>query len=87
MPFIESHSQIYDALSQASALSDFELCKVSGEHVNWFNFQKCKSFLTVSGFNNVKLSAYGQSIFVACRDTRYFDRTDTSMSFYVDAVK
>lgn len=86
-PFFAEFEDVYEALNEASRLSDRALQDRIGAHVNWFTVPKLESFLKEAGFNRVFPSAYGQSICPVLRDVRYFDKTDPHMTCYVDAVK
>lgn len=84
--FVSGYGSVYEALDAASELSDFELNKKLGKHVNWFNYCKLKTMLLQAGFSSVYRSEFGKSKAAVLRDARHFDKTDPSMSLYVEAV-
>jgi hypothetical protein len=57
----------------------------TGEHINWFNFEKMKSMLQQAGFSQIHLSAAQQSIFYEARGLRFDTRP--SYSLHVDCIK
>ncbi|MBL7014795.1 MAG: methyltransferase domain-containing protein [Nitrosopumilus sp.] len=61
--------------------------KYPGLHMNWWNFSKLSRMLKKAGFNDVYLSAYGQSSSPVLRDTAFFDNTHPKVSIYVEARK
>jgi SAM-dependent methyltransferase len=85
--FLTQHADVFDALDEASRLSDRVLQDRIGAHVNWFTPQKLSRFLSGAGFDRVYVNGYAQSIAPVLRDTRYFDRTDPHMTCYVDGLK
>jgi SAM-dependent methyltransferase len=58
-----------------------------GRHINWWNFDKCRSELNTAGFRTVWRSSYGASLASPMQDTNLFDATYPVMSFYLEAVK
>lgn len=56
-------------------------------HINWWTKAKTVSFLKQAGFEDVQVSAFGQSLAPPLRDTKYFDSTQPGVSCYVEAVK
>jgi len=85
--FLLSYESVYDALDAASLKSDKELNKKLGKHVNWFNERKLADILDKSGFESVEFSQYGKSKSAVLRDIRHFDKTDPTMSLYMEAVR
>jgi SAM-dependent methyltransferase len=61
--------------------------KYPWNHVNWWTKEKTLRYLKQAGFEDVSVSAYGQSLAPPLRDTQYFDSTQPRVSFYVEAVK
>lgn len=58
-----------------------------GNHINWWTAEKAERFLREAGFEDIYLSAYGQSACPPMRNTRFFDNTMPKISFYIEAVK
>jgi predicted SAM-dependent methyltransferase len=60
-----------------------------GDHVNWFNVEKLRNMLVLSGFSegSVMDSRYGQSVCPLLRNTLIFDNTVPELSLYVECVK
>jgi len=58
-----------------------------GRHINWWNFDKCRTGLESSGFRTVWRSSFGASLASPMQDTNLFDGTYPVMSFYAEAVK
>lgn len=56
-------------------------------HINWWTKSKTLTFLKNAGFEDVYVSAYGQSMAPVLRDTKYFDSTQPGVTFYVEARK
>lgn len=61
--------------------------KYPWNHVNWWTKEKTIRYLKQAGFEDVSVSAYGQSMAPPLRDPLYFDSTQPRVSFYVEAVK
>lgn len=61
--------------------------KYPWNHINWWTKDKTIRYLRQAGFEDVSVSAYGQSLAPPLRDTRFFDSTQPRVSFYVEAVK
>jgi hypothetical protein len=57
--------------------------------VNWFNVEKLRNMLVLSGFSegSVMDSRYGQSVCPLLRNTLIFDNTVPELSLYVECVK
>ncbi len=85
--FIKKHKNEYEALNEASRLSDKEVQNKYAAHVNWFNEEKVVKFLKDAGFKTIRVNGYKQSICPVLRDARYFDKTDPEVSLYIDAIK
>ena len=85
--FFHDRANPYDALTDASELSDRDLNKELGRHVNWFNESKVTYHLRKAGFKQILRNGFGQSLCPVLRDTSFFDHTDPWMSIYVDAMK
>ena len=85
--YVESFTDLYEMLENASEKSDLDLNKRLGKHVNWFNYEKLETMLKKHPFTNILRSGYGQSLAPVLRDTRIFDKTDPEMSLFVDVVK
>ncbi|MBX3205837.1 MAG: methyltransferase domain-containing protein [Labilithrix sp.] len=86
--------RVFDELGFEGALDD--ICakcppsvqqKYPWNHVSWWTKDKTIRFLREAGFEEVAVSAYGQSLAAPLRDTNYFDATQPRVSFYVEAVK
>ena len=58
-----------------------------GNHINWWTHEKAAELLREAGFSTPRVSGWGQSVFVAMRDTTLFDSTHPRMSMYIEAVK
>lgn len=58
-----------------------------GSHMNWWTYEKARSFLLKAGFNTCFKSSYGQSFCPPLRETSLFDNTHPSISLYVEAFK
>jgi SAM-dependent methyltransferase len=58
-----------------------------GNHINWWNFNKCKRLLEIAGFDVIFRSAYGASIALPLQNTAHFDNSSPNMSLYLEAVK
>lgn len=56
-----------------------------GNHINWWNPDKVQRCLRDAGFEDVYVSAYGQSRSPVLRNTDYFDNTHPKLSLYVEA--
>ncbi len=84
---------LFDTMAQEKALDyltsrcslDIQR-KYAGNHINWWNAEKLSRMLGVAGFENVYLSAYGQSCSAVLRDTNLFDN-HAEISLYVEATK
>lgn len=77
-----------EGLNKISSKCDINYQKKNPEwHVNWYNEKKLRKMLKKSGFEDVYLSAYGQSKEHILRDTNFFDNTHPKMSIYIEAVK
>lgn len=61
--------------------------KHPGCHINWWNKEKVIRFLRNAGFENVYVSAYGQSLCPVMKNITYFDNTHPTVSLYVEARK
>jgi SAM-dependent methyltransferase len=85
--FLASFPTLTEAFERASKLSDSQLNRQLGAHVNWLNFSKLQNMLKEAGFSVVERSGYRQSRAAVLRDDRFFDRTDPQMSLFVDAIK
>jgi hypothetical protein len=57
-----------------------------GDHINWWDFEKCKLYLEEAGFSHIIESKYTGSMtpHMCGRD---FDQTEPRMSCYVEAIK
>ena len=87
-------ARLFDELGFEAALD--EICsrcppevqkKYPWNHVTWWTKDKTMRFLKEAGFEDVYVSAYGQSVAPPLRDTNYFDTTQPRASFFVEAVK
>lgn len=58
-----------------------------GHHINWFHKEKLFEMLQCAGFQDIYLSAYGQSLCPVLRDTELFDSTHPQISIYIEARK
>jgi predicted SAM-dependent methyltransferase len=77
-----------DALDYCTSKCSIELQKkYPGNHINWWNKDKIFKMLKVSGFNDIYLSGYGQSISPVLRNTFFFDNTFPTTSIFVEAIK
>ncbi|ACY14141.1 class I SAM-dependent methyltransferase [Haliangium ochraceum] len=85
--FMQKFDDPYEALSEASRLSDRDLQNKVAAHVNWFNRSKLRAFLGEAGFTEIHDSSYSQSSVPVLRDVRYFDKTDPHMTCYIEARK
>ena len=56
-------------------------------HRNWWTWGKAERMLREAGFDDVWLSAYGQSYGPAMRNTMIFDSTHPRISLYVEATR
>jgi predicted SAM-dependent methyltransferase len=61
--------------------------KCPGGHRNWWTYTKAERMIRTAGFENVRLSAYGQSFCPVLRDTALFDNTHPKISLYVEATR
>ncbi len=61
--------------------------KYPGWHMNWWNENKLKKMLKLSGFKNIYKSGYGQSLSPILRDITLFDVQDPKVSLYIEAIK
>ena len=57
-----------------------------GNHINWFDENKLRTMLGKTGFENIYLSAYGQSKSPVLRNTNYFDKRPEK-SIYIETIK
>jgi SAM-dependent methyltransferase len=83
----EPFEQAMDLLYQASRETVAVTGDTRGKHVNWYGYQKLAAIMGQAGFDDIRRSAYGQSLSPVMRDTRYFDTTRPGRSLYVEAVK
>lgn len=60
--------------------------KAPGCHINWWNFDKFRSFLMEAGFSDVRQSSYLQSCVPPLRQKDFFDLRLPQVSIYVDAI-
>jgi predicted SAM-dependent methyltransferase len=58
-----------------------------GNHRNWWTRGKAERLLREAGFNDPRLSGYGQSYSPAMRNTSLFDSTHPRISLYVEAAR
>ena len=58
-----------------------------GNHINYWTFEKLKTFLNNAGFTLVIRSKYSGSIVNEMKNMDYFDLVYPNMSLYVEAVK
>lgn len=58
-----------------------------GNHRNWWTLGKAERMLQGAGFDDIRLSGYGQSYSPAMRNTVLFDSTHPRISLYVEAVR
>jgi predicted SAM-dependent methyltransferase len=72
--------EIFSSMSYEAALNYCtSLCylniqrKFPGNHINWWNKDKLFKMLKIAGFNNIYLSAWGQSFSPVLRNTTLFD--------------
>jgi len=78
-----------DALNHCTAQCSMDLQRkvTGGAHVNWFNAKKLVRMVEEAGFEQVEVSACGQSKFPVLRDFLFFDNTTPGTSVYVEAIK
>ena len=55
-------------------------------HLNWFNYEKLKDILTAIGYSRIYRSSANNSEYSEFRG-KYFDRTCSDISLYVEAIK
>lgn len=83
----KNHS-LDEALNYCTKKCSLEVQKRnSGDHINWWHFEKASRMLKLAGFHNIYLSGYGQSFCPILRDTLLFDNTHPKISLYVEARK
>jgi len=72
-------------------ISDVDLPMVKkfghSRHVNWWNFEKAKSFLENAGFKEIYQSEPNKSKFTELQDKTLFDHRHPKLSMYVEAIK
>ena len=56
-------------------------------HVNWWNFEKAKSFLQNAGFKEIYQSEPNKSKFIELQDKKLFDHRHPKLSMYIEAIK
>jgi len=61
--------------------------KYVSSHINYWTYEKIKTYLIKAGFETVIQSKYLGSCYPEMQDQRYFDLTERRMSLYVEAVK
>lgn len=61
--------------------------KYPWNHLSWWTKDKTIRYLKQAGFEDISVSAHGQSCAPPLRDTNLFDTTQPRVSFYVEAVK
>jgi len=77
-----------DALNYICSQCSLDIqMKYPGNHINWWNEHKAKTMLEKAGFQNVNLSAYGQSSCAVLRNTLFFDNTHPKNSLYMESIK
>ena len=77
-----------DALSYCTSLCSIELQKnFPFRHMNWFNEEKLKKMLIISGFKQPYRSGYQQSISPVLRNVKFFDKTVPQLSIFMEVVK
>lgn len=83
------HEKSYtDALNFCVSRGSVEIQKkFPFHHINWFNKEKLFRMLKQAGFEEIHLSAYGQSFAPVLRNLKYFDATLPKVSMYVEAIK
>jgi len=83
-----SDMSVPDALDYCISKSDPEVQKkYPGNHINWWNKEKLVSSLESAGFNNIHLSAHGQSYCPPLRNLDFFDGTRPKNSIYIECIK
>jgi predicted SAM-dependent methyltransferase len=77
-----------EALNYATAKCVLDIQKkYPVDHINWWNKDKLFRMLNKAGFEEIYLSAYGQSLSPVLRNISYFDNTCPYLSIYVEAQK
>ena len=61
--------------------------RFSHYHINYFNSDKLKRFLSSAGFSNVRVCGYGQSCHPDMRNLQIFDTQDFKISLFVECTK
>ena len=56
-------------------------------HINWYNTKKIMEMMNKAGFDDVRISGYGQSFVPVLRNTLYFDNTYYKTSLYIETEK
>lgn len=59
----------------------------SGDHLNWWNYDKIRDAMILAGFKEIFPSSCGASCSAPMRDFNHFDNTRPMMSIYVEAIK
>jgi hypothetical protein len=83
-----SQNSIEEVLNICKSMCEIEIQKrYPGNHINWWNAEKLKRMLVVSGFGEIFVSGHGQSYCPVMRNTSIFDTTHPKMSLYIEAIK
>jgi predicted SAM-dependent methyltransferase len=81
------YQEILSFLSELCLECDIEYQSINfQDHVNWFNESKLLSIFENAGFEKINTSGFGQSYYPHFRDTRYFDKTLSNVSLYVEGI-
>ena len=82
-----NYQEILDFLNKLCLECDIEYqSKNFQDHVNWFTEPKLLSVFKNAGFAKINTSGFGQSYYPQFRDTRYFDKTLSHVSLYVEGI-
>ena len=58
-----------------------------GDHINYWTYEKLKTYLSEVGFSTIIRSKYLGSTSYNMQNRKYFDRTHPEMTLYVEAIK
>ena len=80
-----SRTDVFDNLTSMADLQNYS--KNPQFHMNWFNQEKMKQFLSSVGFEKVYASGYMQSKCTLLRNNQLFDHKRPQWSMYVEVKK
>ena len=85
---------MFETLAEEDAM-DYcvSLCQITVQrdraegHINWWAEKKLTTFLTHSGFTDVRKSRRNQSLYPEMRNPDLFDTSGPNKSLYIEAIK